>query len=514
MKPIKLNTDPAFFIDTLFFSESEGIRLAMNPPQKAGLVLGPERPWEAYRIMPTAVLEDEGLYKMWYSSVACYPGKEAGVACPRCRTQNSGQKVLCVKCGWPLLDIDWMHKNLFQKCYAVSSDGIRWERPELGLVEYAGSRKNNIFEFSGSMCVPALNPRGPAEEKFMAVSEYKGGLYLSVSPDGLRWKMKPEPVLPFSADTNNQVVYDPVLEKYVAFLRGFPGRRTIMRCEFDTLDQAPWPYRAGQRQPDQTGTIYLEDELEKVMDVDQDDPQLPDLDINHLSAALYAPGVYLGFPGLFRKYPGGLDRQGREKHRYFAQGNDGAFETQLAVSRDGRNWTRPDRRPYVSAGLCGGPDGGLIMVAPGLIRRGAEVHQYYGGKRTTHGIFEPGADQHEAAAFRLVQPKDRFIAAVAGAQGGRFRTPLLCHSGRRLELNLDCGGLGETFAQILDEEGKPIQGFSRADCDPVDLNHLAQVVTWRGRADVGATAGHPIRLEFFMRSSKLFTFRFAEGKTT
>jgi len=510
MNPIELNSDPQFFLDHRFIAEREGIALEINPPTKAGQVLIPERAWEAYRIVPVAVLEDQGVYKMWYSAIAHYEGQPGKIPCPRCRLDNSGQKVVCVKCGWPLVDIDWMHKHLLHKCFATSPDGIHWERPDLGLVEYAGNRKNNIFDFTGASCVPAINPLGPLAEKFMALSEYQGCLYISVSPDGLRWVRKPGPVLPFSADTNNQLVYDPILRKYVAFLRGFPGRRTTVRCEFSHLDEAPWPYKNLHRQPDNTGTVYIEDELEKVMDIDDHDPLLPGLDINHLSASLYRSGVYLGFPGLFRKYPpGGLDGTGRENHRYFAQGNDGTFETQLAVSRDGRHWSRPDRQPYVPLGLLGAPDGGLIMVAPGLIERDQEIYQYYAGVRSTHGIFDPGAELAAASIFRLIQTRDRFISASAGSPGGRFVTPPLVHQGRTLELNIDCGGLGEASLQILDAGGTPIPGFTQADCDRVDLNPLCHRMTWRGRSDLGQTAGKPIRLEFGMRASKLFTFRFA-----
>jgi len=121
-------------------------------------------------------------------------------------------------------------------------------------------------------------------------------------------------------------------------------------------------------------------------------------------------------------------------------------------------------------------------------------------------------DPHESdpggsAIYRLVQPRDRFIAVSAGAGGG-FRTPAFRHAGTGLELNIDCGGLGETFVQILDEQGKPLQGFLREDCDPVDLNQLSQAVTWRGRGDLSSLRGVPIRLEFFMRESRLYTFTF------
>ncbi|HJN14708.1 MAG TPA: hypothetical protein QGH10_04430, partial [Armatimonadota bacterium] len=317
-------------------------------------------------------------------------------------------------------------------------------------------------------------------------------------------------VLPFSADTNNQIVYDARLGKYVAFLRGFPGRRTTVRCEFESLDQAPWPFRPTDRVPDATGTRYIEDELETALDVDAHDPPLPGLDINHISAHIYAEGVYLGFPGIYRKYPPtGLDREGREGHRYFAQGNDGTFETQLAVSRDGRRWSRPDRRPYVSTGPFGAPDGGLVMVAPGMLARGEAMYQYYAGQRVTHGIFNPGEDEKVGGIFRLVQDKDRFIALSCGPSGGWLRTPVLRHAGTRLELNVDCSGLGEVAVQVLDATGAMVPGFGREDCDRVDLNQLCHTVTWRGRSDLSALAEQPIRLEFFMRSAKLYTFRFS-----
>lgn len=509
--PVDVGTHAQFFLDDLLVDQSEGLAREVNPAQKAGIALGPEMPWEAYRAAPMCVLEDEGIYKMWYATVAHYPGVEGTVACPRCGVANDGNKVVCVRCGWPLIDVDYIRQGLMHACYAVSDDGVYWERPDLGLVEFDGGTSNNIIDgISGSTFVPAVNPLGPPNEKFMAVTELGGKLYVCVSPDGLRWTRKPNPVLPFSADTNNQIIYDPHLGKYVAFLRGFPGRRTTVRCEFESLDEAPWAYRPTDRRPDATGTLYIEDELDTALDIDEHDPPLPGLDINHISASLYAEGVYLGFPGVFRKYPpAGLVREGREEHRYFAQGNDGTFETQLALSRDGRHWSRPDRSPYVSTGLHGSPDGGLVMVAPGMLVRGETIYQYYAGQRVTHGIFSPGEDERVGGIFRLEQDRDRFIALSCGPSGGTFRTPGLRHTGTKLELNVDCSGLGEASVQVLDAAGGPVPGLGREDCDRVDLNQLRHTVTWKGRSDLSALAGKPILLEFFMRSAKLYTFRFA-----
>jgi hypothetical protein len=213
--------------------------------------------------------------------------------------------------------------------------------------------------------------------------------------------------------------------------------------------------------------------------------------------------------GVFRHYPGNISAEGRQGHRYFAQGNDGSFGNQLAVSRDGRRWLRPDRRDYVGNGPFGSMDGGLIIVAPGIVSRGDELYQYYFGQRFTHGVFRPGYDRNVGAGFRIVQERDRFVGLTAGATGGRFVTPLIRHSGRCLRLNIDCGGLGETLVAILDANGTAISGFGREACDPVDLNQLRHTVTWRGNADLTRLAGQPVRLEFLMRQSKLYSFHFS-----
>src|SRR5438093_2676408 len=43
-------------------------------------------------------------------------------------------------------------------CYAVSRDGVHWEKPNLGLVEYNGSTQNNIIDLLGGRPSLAANP--------------------------------------------------------------------------------------------------------------------------------------------------------------------------------------------------------------------------------------------------------------------------------------------------------------------------------------------------------------------
>ena len=64
-------------------------------------------------------------------------------------------------------------------CYATSKDGVNWEKPELGLVEFNGSKKNNIVDFPvpelWSTCAVLYDPEDPDENRrFKMAYETKG----------------------------------------------------------------------------------------------------------------------------------------------------------------------------------------------------------------------------------------------------------------------------------------------------------------------------------------------------
>ena len=97
----------------------------------------------------------------------------------------------------------------YRTCYATSSDGLRWERPDLGYVEYRGSRNNNLVDIPvnrgpGGGGVVIHDPRDADPERrfkmaFVASGpEYQGRLSIAFSADGLRWREHPNnPVGPF-----------------------------------------------------------------------------------------------------------------------------------------------------------------------------------------------------------------------------------------------------------------------------------------------------------------------------
>lgn len=49
--------------------------------------------------------------------------------------------------------LDQAGYNELRVCYAVSCDGVHWEKPELGLMDFNGSKKNNTVEMLGGRSV-------------------------------------------------------------------------------------------------------------------------------------------------------------------------------------------------------------------------------------------------------------------------------------------------------------------------------------------------------------------------
>ena len=115
-----------FLHDDALIAEREGLELRAARVRKhpANPVVAIDRPWEIGVFNYTCVIQDreQGLYKMWYQMIVPKPGDNQS----RCH-------------------------------YAVSQDGIRWEKPALGIVEFEGSKENNITfeELEGILGTPS-----------------------------------------------------------------------------------------------------------------------------------------------------------------------------------------------------------------------------------------------------------------------------------------------------------------------------------------------------------------------
>jgi len=56
--------------------------------------------------------------------------------------------------------------------------------------------------------------------------------------------------------------------------------------------------------------------------------------------------------------------------------------------------------------------------------------------------------------------------------------------------------------------GKPVPGYSLADCDEIFADSIELPVTWKGKSDVSRLAGKPLRVRFQLKDADVFAMRF------
>lgn len=76
-------------------------------------------------------------------------------------------------------------------------------------------------------------------------------------------------------------------------------------------------------------------------------------------------------------------------------------------------------------------------------------------------------------------------------------------------LDYSTSAAGSVSVELLDAEGKPLPGFTAAECDAVVGDQIELRVTWKKRGDLSALAGRPIRVRFAMKDADLYSIRFA-----
>ncbi len=486
------------FIDERFVEQPQGVTLRMNPPIKHGPVLLGTDPWDNGIVTAAGtVIEDGGKFRMWYT------------ACPAT--------------GHPLLP--------FRLCYAESIDGINWVKPNLGLYEWEGSKANNIImdsniENGGGIFI---DPKAPPAQRYKLLARLsattvheagkdpqvgnapsESGLYIYTSADGLHWELQPTRVFPFSPDTVNMALYDDRTDKYLAFVRTWARmQRRVGVVESKDLMQ-PWPYdKAVEKKTIGDMTVYSSKtlvpttEIPDAYGVDGEDPP----EVDHYNSAVvkypWADDTYFMFPSQYRKFP----EPPASKYR-----NDGLVDIQLAVSRDGRKFHAASRFPYIEQGLKGTRDSGSLYMCIGMLRRGDEIYQYYGGYNWSHGAYVGIPEmRHRGGVMMTRQRLDGFISIEADHKGGQFVTPPVKFEGRQLVLNLNASATGLVWVELQDANGQPFAGYSFGDCDPLGGNYVAAGVTWRqGKADVSQLAGKPVRIAFKLRTAKLYAFQFTK----
>lgn len=463
--PLDVAGRKQLFIDHRFLAEQQGLTLRSHAPQKLGLVRDEQgQPLQGH----VSRVLDEG-----HGKVRMYLGAE--------------------------------HVEVLE-----SDDGLHFRRTGTQL---PGGTFPTIF----------LDPHDPdpARRYKLFHLEFatpfdpaRHGVFASTSADGIHFTRVGQ-VLPFFTDNPPLVHWDERIGKYVIYTRALSydseNQRRVGRIVTDDPLQ-PWPYRRTDRDREPNRIFLSTENVDVVYQADAEDDPHSDVYYNATFLYPWAADVYLMFPTHFRHFSPG--RNPYVRPRVPGQWEDfGMLEPQLAVSRDGIAWTRPGREPYVTPGLPDEWDRWYAVMAPGLVRRGSSLDQYYYSSGRLHDSANLRPEYADTApqlgGVGLVRQRlDGFVSADADHRGGWLTTPLLTFQGSRLRLNIDTGAMGTAHVELRDADGRPIPGHTLADGEEIGGNFVDQMVYWKGNADVAALAGRSVRIHVRMRSARLYAFQF------
>jgi hypothetical protein len=103
---------------------------------------------------------------------------------------------------------------------------------------------------------------------------------------------------------------------------------------------------------------------------------------------------------------------------------------------------------------------------------------------------------------------DGFVSLNASLEGGTALTKPVVFDGNRLQINFATSAGGSLRVEVQDKVGKPIPGFTLADCHLQYGDQLDRIVSWKSGTDVSQLAGKPVRLRFELKDADLYSFQF------
>jgi hypothetical protein len=370
-------------------------------------------------------------------------------------------------------------------CYAESTDGVHFTRPDLGLYELDGSKANNVL-FPGPHSASFApfrdaNPDAKPDERYKAlcyeVVGKHGTMTAMTSPDAIHWRRMREGsvVPPGEYDSLNCVSWDATEKQYRVFDRywtgrGYNGVRAIeTRTSADFLNWSePTPFKYADGVP---------------------------LEHFYTGAVTRCPGaehVWLAFPKRFVP----------DRKRIAAHPEPGVSDAVFMSSRDAVNWDRSFCEAWVRPGLdernwterSNMPAWGIIETP---------------GDATTFSMYISENYRWPTNRLRrLTIRKHGFASMHAGASEGEFVTKPITFTGDRLTLNFATSAVGSVRVELQDEAGKTL-----AESETIYGDELEHVVAWKGGRSIGELSGKPVRLRFVLKDADVYAFRYRRGVT-
>ena len=384
--------------------------------------------------------------------------------------------------------------------YAESSDGIRWQKPRLGLVRHEGHDTNLVVSafqpeaFAGVHCHnPSVIFRSRETDPSRRYALYgfdsaSGGPRVAFSPNGTNWTYlesenengKPKPL--FSSGDVVSFFEDPYRQRYAATwkTRNRRGRAVGIATSND-------------------GLIWSKVYDGPVFGADDHDPDTTQ--IYGMPVFAYQ-GLFIGLPWIYRARYFRYGEYSVEKLHEAQSDSPRTMEVQLAWSWDLVHWNRPkDREQFLPRGEAGNWDSGMVLTSRAPVQVGKELWFYYSGTNRAHD--EPRVQ----AAIGLAKMRlDGFCSMRSEKEEGWLITRREPMRSARLMINARTGSAGYIKAEVLDRKNKVVPGYSQDLCQPFCGDEVSHEIGWQSPRSPTLPDANDFKIRFLLKDAELFSY--------
>ncbi len=353
--------------------------------------------------------------------------------------------------------------------YGESTSGVKFLEPPLFLYDCGVPNVMRCLHWSVGNFAPFYdeNPACPPEERFKATAGDAnplcgGGLHGYVSANGYEFKelprilVKPKKAWGYCFDSQNVAFWSEVENCYVCYFRlnvTPDGRKLRTICKATSPDFRHWGNFAPQE-------VNLKNEH---------------LYVSQLMPYPRAKHIYIGTPTRYSEERGS------------------ATDIALIFSRAGGPIVRPQLESWIRPG------------------HGTDVwsNRY---NYLAHGIVQTDPAEmslyHCHSQVRYTLRLDGFTSLHAGyATGEWLSAPLIFEDGL-LEFNIATGVYGGFRVELQNAEGKPVPGYTLADCEEFYGDAIEYRPCWRGgKTTLPFRRGEAFRLRCQFREADLYSFQ-------
>lgn len=493
------NRRECFFDNYLIDEDKTTAEKRLNKPTRQDVIMVLDKPWEGTYTTFFCPVYAQGKWHMYYTS-----------------TLGAQIKFLM---------------------YAQSDDGLEWIRPNLGIVEFNGSKDNNIIldmemfkeleftNFDNFSVFYDENPACPQNEKFKMVALWMGhaSLLALMSEDGIHWGSPRVVTSDGDFDSQNRAFWSKEHNKYFCYLRGgtevYDDVPIIDKSYSDKTAKAlEDPERFLLREPGDGTTTFMRDVrvCESEDFINWSKPQL--INTTGTKYQLYnnvvfpyprAPHIFVGMPLRYterkewtKNYDELCGREGRlERMKIIYRFGLAVTDSLFMSSRDGYNFTKydeafitpPPENPesFVYGDATASP---VLIEVPSKIP-GAENEYMIIVRENFRAVQSP--NQLAKYTIRL----DGFVSFHAGGEKATVVTKEFVYSGKDLYANLATSARGSVYFTLKcgDEEYTSCEMFG---------NSTNKRIRFDDDEVVSRLSGKPVTLTMELFDSDVYSVKF------